>query len=166
MSAELTEIIIKVLVGLAVSAITSFLIPAIMSWLGNGRLAKLKTFVDNAVDASEQIFGPKTGEQKKNYVIDFIKTNCASLLKKLKISDETLDLIIEASVSRVSASIKQAQEVQVAVATATTTAYVASQQRAISETATETENGLIVAKQEEKKYRSKGDIDTRLISMS
>ena len=164
MSAELTDIVVRIVVGVSVSLVTTFIIPAIFSWVGNLRLAKLKTFIDNAVDASEQIFGPKTGTQKKAYVNSFIRTKCRGLIRKLKIADETLDLMVEASVARVSSAIKQAKDVSAAVAKATYDA--ATGNHILTETATETDNGLIVAKQEGRKYKSKGDNDSRPVSMS
>ena len=74
-----------------------------------------------------------------------------SRFKHLRMSDEALDMLIEASVSRVSAAVKQAKEVAAIQSASTQGAPIHT------ETATETQNGLIVASQESNKYRSDGD---------
>lgn len=149
MSPELANYIVKGLVGLCTALITTYLVPAIAKWVASNNNSALKKFIDSAVDAAEQVYGPKTASQKKEYVVTFIKTKCKRLLKKLHITDETLDMLIEASVSRVSATIKQAKEVAAVTYSATAINN--------STTSTETQNGLIVAKQESAIYKSAGD---------
>lgn len=145
MSPELIDILVKVVVGVAVSLVTTFVIPAITKWYTSLKDSKLKTFIDNAVDAAEQIYGGKTAATKKQYVLDMVK----SKFKKLGVSEETLDMLIEASVSRVSASVKQAKEVAAIQASSTNAAKL--------EDAKVTDNGLIIAGQESNKYTSDGD---------
>ena len=151
MSPELVDILVKIAVGVAVSLVTTFVIPAITKWYSNLKDSKLKAFIDNAVDAAEQIYGPRTAKLKKQYVLDMVK----SKFKKIGVSEETLDMLIEASVSRVSAAVKQAKEVAAISASATVSSL-------SSTTATETKNGLIVAKQESKTYKSDGDSSVTL----
>lgn len=147
MDAALQEIIIKIVVGICTALITTFIIPAIARWYTSLGESKLKRFIDNAVDAAEQIYGSKTATKKKAYVISMVK----SRFKHLKMSDEALDMLIEASVSRVSAAVKQAKEVAAIQSASTQGAPIHT------ETATETQNGLIVASQESNKYTSDGD---------
>lgn len=151
MSPELVDILVKIAVGVAVSLVTTFVIPAITKWYSNLKDSKLKAFIDNAVDAAEQIYGPRTAKLKKQYVLDMVK----SKFKKIGVSEETLDMLIEASVSRVSSAVKQAKEVAAISASATVSSLG-------STTATETKNGLIVAKQESKTYKSDGDSSVTL----
>lgn len=151
MSPELVDILVKIAVGVAVSLVTTFVIPAITKWYSNLKDSKLKAFIDNAVDAAEQIYGPRTAKLKKQYVLDMVK----SKFKKIGVSEETLDMLIEASVSRVSSAVKQAKEVAAISASATVSSLG-------STTSTETKNGLIVAKQESKTYKSDGDSSVTL----
>lgn len=150
MDPQLLDIIVKVVASVAISLVTTFLIPAITSWISNSKNKKLKAFIDNAVDAAEQIYGPGTAKIKKAYVLDMIK----SKFRGINIADSTIDMLVEASVSRVSAAIKQAKEVAAVQGSGTA--------QPNYNTATTTQNGLIVAKQESKTYKSAGDSNIKL----
>ena len=71
MNFDYTELI-QALIALASVLITSFLIPLLKQKIGAERRAKLVEYIGIAVKAAEQIYGSKTGQEKKRYVIDFL----------------------------------------------------------------------------------------------
>ena len=54
--------------------VTSFLIPYIKQRLSVEKYEDLKKWVNVGVKAAEQIYGSKTGQEKKEYVVSFLKS--------------------------------------------------------------------------------------------
>lgn len=54
--------------------VTSFLIPYIKQKLSVEKYEDLKKWVNVGVKAAEQIYGSKTGQEKKEYVVSFLKS--------------------------------------------------------------------------------------------
>lgn len=100
------DLVVKIAVPVLMAIITTFVIPAVVKWISNLKNTKLETFIKNAVNAAEQMYGPGTGEEKKQYVIDLVK----KAFKNIGVSDEVLDAMIESAVYSVSGAIKQAKE--------------------------------------------------------
>ena len=71
MNIDYTELI-RALIALLATLITTFLIPILKKKLSVERLEELKKWVGIAVNAAEQLYGSKTGQQKKDYVISFL----------------------------------------------------------------------------------------------
>ena len=70
-SIDYTELI-QALIALVSVIITTFLIPLLKKKLSVEKLEELKKWVGIAVNAAEQLYGSKTGQQKKDYVISFL----------------------------------------------------------------------------------------------
>lgn len=70
-SIDYTELLQAVITLISV-IITTFLIPYIKKKLSNERLEELKKWVSVAVKAAEQLYGSKTGQQKKEFVLSFL----------------------------------------------------------------------------------------------
>lgn len=70
-SIDYTELLQAVITLISV-IITTFLIPYIKKKLSNERLEELKKWVSVAVKAAEQLYGSKTGKQKKEFVLSFL----------------------------------------------------------------------------------------------
>lgn len=88
---DYTELI-QAFIALLATIITTFLIPYIKKKFSIETLEELKKWVGVAVNAAEQLYGSKTGQQKKDYVISF-------LLSKGIVFDETeVEAMIEAEV--------------------------------------------------------------------
>lgn len=68
---DYTELI-QALIALVSVIITTFLIPLLKKKLSVEKLEELKKWVGIAVNAAEQLYGSKTGQQKKDYVISFL----------------------------------------------------------------------------------------------
>lgn len=64
--------IIQAVIALVSVLITTFLVPYLKRKVSAQKLEELKKWVGIAVSAAEQLFGSKTGQQKKEYVLSFL----------------------------------------------------------------------------------------------
>ncbi|MGN1444149.1 MAG: phage holin, LLH family [Acutalibacteraceae bacterium] len=64
--------IIEIIISLLSAVITAFLIPVLKQRLSAEKTEKLKFWVKTAVSAAEQIYGGKSGNEKKKYVVNFL----------------------------------------------------------------------------------------------
>ena len=71
MNFDVTDIIEAVVVLIS-ALITTFLLPYIKQKLSDEKRQKLIFWIETAVKAAEQIYGSKTGQQKKDYVVAFL----------------------------------------------------------------------------------------------
>ena len=71
MNFDLTEII-ECIIALLSAVITVFVIPYIRNKLGKSKYEILQMWVRVAVEAAEQLFGSKTGKEKKEFVVSFL----------------------------------------------------------------------------------------------
>ena len=83
--------IIVAIIGLLTAVVTAFLVPYINAKLKNEKYKATATKIYEFVKGAEQIFGAKTGEQKKEYVVKMLK------LTGVDITEE-IETIIEAAV--------------------------------------------------------------------
>lgn len=65
-------VIIELVIALVSALITTFLIPILKEKLSIEKYEKLKMWVSVAVKAAEQLYGSKTGQQKKEYAVSFL----------------------------------------------------------------------------------------------
>lgn len=71
---DLTEIIIAV-IGLIATVLTTFLIPYLKQKLSAEHFAEVQMWVNIGVKAAEMLYtGTGRGEEKKAYVVEFLKT--------------------------------------------------------------------------------------------
>ena len=71
MNFDVTEII-EAIVVLISALITTLLVPYLKQKLSDEKRQKLIFWIETAVKAAEQIYGSKTGQQKKEYVVAFL----------------------------------------------------------------------------------------------
>lgn len=71
MKIDITQII-ESSVLLISALITTFVIPVLKQKLSTDKREKLIFWIQTAVRAAEQIYGSKTGQQKKDYVVAFL----------------------------------------------------------------------------------------------
>lgn len=89
---DLTQIVIA-LIGLAVSLITSYLIPYINTHISSDKLDLIRKWAEVAVKCAELTYsGDKRGTDKKQFVIDFLKS------KGFAVNTSEVEAIIEATV--------------------------------------------------------------------
>ena len=65
-------VIIEFVIAILSAAVTTFLIPYLKQRLSEEKQKKLLFWVQTAVKAAEQIYGSKTGQKKKEYVVAFL----------------------------------------------------------------------------------------------
>ena len=96
---DITRILVLV-IELLIALCVAFVIPLIKAHLGTARLEKLMTYAQIGVQAAEMLFKESgMGEQKKQYVIDFLKS------KGYDIDTDALDAVIESAVLEMKAAL-------------------------------------------------------------
>ncbi len=96
MSIDYTEIISGIITVLS-AVVTTFLIPYLKEKLSQEKLQKLNYWVKIACQAAEQIYGSKTGKQKKEYVVSFL------LSKGIVVDIDEVTALIESEVYKLTA---------------------------------------------------------------
>lgn len=96
MNIDYTELI-QAIIALISVLITTFLIPLLKKKLSAEKLDELKKWVGIAVNAAEQLYGSKTGQQKKDYVVSFLHS------KGIKFDVDEVTAMIEAEVYKLTA---------------------------------------------------------------
>ena len=91
MNFDFTDIFEGIIMLLS-AVITTFLIPMLKQKLSDDKRDKLIFWVRTAVKAAEQIYGSKTGRQKKDYVVAFL------LSKGIVIDIDEVTALIESEV--------------------------------------------------------------------
>ena len=87
------DIIVKVIIPILGAIITYLIVPFIKQKITKEQRENIAFWVKVAVNAAEQVFkGTGLGEQKKQYVLNFLST------KGIKVSAAQLDALIEAAV--------------------------------------------------------------------
>lgn len=96
MTFDITKIL-EIVLALISAIITTFVIPVIKEKLSETKREKLRFWVDVAVKAAEQLYGSKTGQQKKEYVVSFL------LSKGIVFDVDEVTALIESSVYKLTA---------------------------------------------------------------
>lgn len=91
MNFDMTDII-ECAIALLSAVISAFLIPYIKNQLSENKRSQLIFWVKTAVEAAEQLFGSKTGQQKKEYVVSFL------LSKGIVVDIDEVTALIESEV--------------------------------------------------------------------
>lgn len=86
--------IFELIITILSAIITGFIIPAIKSKLSEEKRQQLLYWVNIAVKAAEQLYGSKTGQQKKEYVVAFL------LSKGIVFDVDEVTALIESEVYR------------------------------------------------------------------
>lgn len=86
--------IMEALIGLAVTAITVFLIPWLKERYGNETLEKTRNWVQVAVYAAEKLYGAGNGDQKLEYAEAFLAQH------KIKLDTSELIAMVNAEIKK------------------------------------------------------------------
>lgn len=98
---DLTEVIVAA-VSLIIACISAFLIPYLRSKLTAEQLKNVATWVNIAVEAAEMIYvGTGRGEEKKEYVMDFLES------KGFTLNNAEIDNLIESAVLKLKQTKKE-----------------------------------------------------------
>ncbi|MGN0448002.1 MAG: phage holin, LLH family [Acutalibacteraceae bacterium] len=92
--------ILNVILTLLSAIITAFIIPYLKKRLSAEKLEQLSYWTKIAVEAAEQLYGSKTGKQKKEYVVSFL------LSKGFVLDIDEVNAVIESEVRKLGASSK------------------------------------------------------------
>lgn len=98
--------ILKLIVMIAVFIVTCYLIPWVRGKIGQDKLDEITKWVNAAVLMAQQVYFAKTGAERKAIVIDLLKN--ILIAKNISISDEQLDMLIEAAVKAMKIEEKKA----------------------------------------------------------
>lgn len=90
--------VIKIVVMVAVLVITRYLVPWLKEKIGTDKLATAEKWVRYAVLKAQQVLWEQGGQDKKAYVTEFLKE--ILMAKNIALSDEQLDVLIEAAVKQ------------------------------------------------------------------
>lgn len=93
--------LLQAVIALLATLITTFVIPLIRKKLTAEKTEELKKWVGVAVKAAEQLYGSKTGQQKKEYVVAFL------LSKGIVFDTDEVNAMIEAEVYKLTQSISE-----------------------------------------------------------
>lgn len=96
MDSEIMQIVLDTIIAIAVILISRYIIPAIQNSTNNVVITQLSEWVKVAVYATEQIMKSNSGEEKKQYVLNFIKELLES--ENINLTDGEINILIEAAV--------------------------------------------------------------------
>ena len=88
--------VLKLIVMVMALLIARYLVPWAKQKMDNEEIRELMVWVEKAVLMAEQVHGDKTGAERKEIVIEFLKEILAE--KDIQITEEQLDALIEAAV--------------------------------------------------------------------
>ncbi len=93
--------VIELLVAVLSAVVTVLVIPMLKQKLSKEKCEALETWVSVAVRAAEQIYGSKTGQQKKDYVLSFL------LSKGIVFDTEEVVAMIESEVYKLAQKVSE-----------------------------------------------------------
>ena len=88
--------VIRIIVMVAVLVVARYLVPWLREKVGTDRLAQIEKWVRYAVEMAQQLHWSQPGEDRKAIVTEFLRE--ILIAKNISISDEQLDVLIEAAV--------------------------------------------------------------------
>ncbi len=94
--------LLRLVVLLAVFAVSCYLIPWIRGKIGQDRLDEITRWVNTAVLMAQQVYHAQTGAERKAIVIDLLRD--ILIAKNISISDDQLDMLVEAAVKQMKIS--------------------------------------------------------------
>ena len=100
MNIDYTELL-QAVIALLATLITTFLIPFIKKKLTAEKTEELKKWVGIAVKAAEQLYGSKTGQKKREYVVSFLVS------KGIVFDVDEVNAMIEAEVYKLTQGISE-----------------------------------------------------------
>lgn len=90
--------IIKIVAMMAVLVVTRYLIPWLKEKIGADKLSQIEKWANYAVKMAQQVYGAKPGKDRKVIVTEFLMGILAA--KNMALSDEQLDVLVEAAVKQ------------------------------------------------------------------
>lgn len=94
--------VLKLIVLIAVFLVICYLIPWIRMKIGQDRLDAITKWVNTAVLMVQQVYYTKSGAERKAIVVDILRKMLVA--KNISITDEQIDMLIEAAVKQMKMS--------------------------------------------------------------
>ncbi len=88
--------VIKIIVMVAAMVVARYMVPWLKEKIGTDKLAQIEKWARYAVEMAQQVHWSQPGEDRKAIVTEFLKE--ILIAKNISISDEQLDVLIEAAV--------------------------------------------------------------------
>lgn len=88
--------IIRVVVMVAALVVTRYLVPWLKEKIGAEKMTQIEMWVKYAVEMAQQVYWSKPGEDRKAIVTESLRD--ILIAKNISISEEQLDVLIEAAV--------------------------------------------------------------------
>lgn len=95
---DIAMYIAEIIIVAVVAAICRFAIPCAINYVKNSNLSTAAQWVKFAVLKAEQVFAQYTGQEKKEYVENFVFDTLNSL--KINITKDQVDTLIESAVKQ------------------------------------------------------------------
>lgn len=95
---EITLEAVKLIVMFLALIITRYLIPWLKASVDTNKMSQIVTIVESGVQMAQQVYKNESGQKKKEIVLEYVNKMLKS--KGLKISEEELDVLIEAFVKQ------------------------------------------------------------------
>lgn len=108
MNTEIVTMILDVVVGVILVILAKVVIPKIKNSVSSDTLDTVTCWVNEAVNAAEQMMKSSTGAEKKEYVINFVDQVFQE--NNINISAEQLDVLVEAAVKKMNDESKKTEE--------------------------------------------------------
>lgn len=99
---EIIVEIVKIIVMVAALLIARYLVPWIKDKIGADKLAEIEKWTRYAVEKAQQVYWAESGQDRNAYVTEFLKQML--IAKNIALSDEQLDVLIEAAVKEMKIS--------------------------------------------------------------
>ena len=88
--------VFRLIIWVAILIVICYLLPLIRGKIGQDKLNEITKWVNTAVLMAQQVHYAKSGPERKAIVVDLMKD--ILIAKNISISDEQLDMLIEAAV--------------------------------------------------------------------
>lgn len=102
--------IVKIVVMVLMLLITRYLIPMLKEKIGADKLATAERWAKFAVLKAQQVMWSEKEQDRKTYVTDFLKE--ILIEKNLALSEEQLDVLIEAAVKQMKMEEKKSTNIE------------------------------------------------------
>lgn len=105
---EIIMEILEVIVMLSVILVTRYLVPWIKELIGSAKMAEIRKWAKEAVEAAQQVHEAEPGAERKKIVVDIMRG--ILLRKNIDMSEKELDTLIESAVKAMKMQVKQIKD--------------------------------------------------------
>lgn len=100
MTGELLIKILGALITIVIALVSAYVIPYVKTKMGETNFALLLGYIDAGVRCAEQLYTAEQWQEKKQYVLDYVK-GLIDKVVHIKLSDAEIDTLIEGAVNQI-----------------------------------------------------------------